>query len=103
MGVEYASFIVPMSVLDAPCLTKKSFTTIENKLDNDHGLFLKKQAGAIERAIIVSNRGYHQGVTAITVIEGGWSKCSQNIHIMRNLGLALYLEKTILTIFRSKE
>ena len=52
MGVEYTSFTVSMSVLDAPYLTKKSFTTIENELDNDHGLFLKKQAGAIERAII---------------------------------------------------
>ena len=40
-GVEYASFIVPISVLGAPYLTKKSFTTIENELDNDHGLVLK--------------------------------------------------------------
>ena len=86
-----------MAVLGIPSLSKKSFMSIEKRIGEWWWSLLEdsmKEAGAAEKRIAISNRRYHQGMPAITVIvDGGWSKRSHKHSYNAKSGVAIIIGK----------
>ena len=85
-GGGHAPLTESMAVLGIPSLTNKSFMSIEKWIGEWWRALLKdsmKEAGVAEKAIAISNRRYHQGVPAITVIVA--SATGMSLHLQWRL------------------
>ena len=95
-GTGHRQLEETMSVMGVPVMTKATFISTERDIGECWKQILLSsmaEAGQEEKKIAEENGKFHEGVLAVTVIDGGWSKRSHKHRYNAKSGVAIIIGK----------